>query len=171
MFQRNSDKVDASGDSGLGKTRSEAGPMHPTIPPLGTPAHPEFTLHLTAYPESIRLPRKLTEWALESWGLAHAAGKAALITCELTTNATRETPGAQIWARVTLQDDGVLLQCWDGSPKIPEPPTLSDIGSERGRGLWIVDALSLKFGVEETPAMGGKVVWSLISREPEEASI
>jgi hypothetical protein len=34
-----------------------------------------------------------------------------------------------------------------------------------------VDLLSLKAGVEETPVLGGKVVWSLISRDPEDPTV
>jgi hypothetical protein len=141
------------------------------IAPPSVPDRVEFTIVLTADPSSVRLPRKLTEWALESWGLEHVAGKASLVMCELTTNAVRETPGAQIWARVTLQDDGVLLEAWDRSPALPAPPAPADGDAENGRGLWLVDLLSLKAGVEETPALGGKVVWSLISRDPEDPAV
>jgi hypothetical protein len=141
---------------------------------ITSPATPDavgFTIALTADVASIGLPRKLAEWALGGWGLAHVADTASLVMCELTTNACRETPGAQIWARVTLRSDGVLVECWDRSPKIPGPATLANGDSESGRGLWLVELLSVKSGIEETPAIGGKVIWSLISREPQEAAV
>jgi hypothetical protein len=130
----------------------------------------EYTLFLTADVLSIRLPRKMVEWALENWGLAHVAEKAALVMSELSTNVVNETPGRAFWTRATLREDGIFLEVWDQSPRLPpECPELPDSADEGGRGLYVIAALSLKYGVEEHPPAqgGGKIVWALISREQE----
>ena len=54
------------------------------IAPPSMPDRVEFTIVLTADPSSVRLPRKLTEWALESWGLGHAAGAAHAPGCPVS---------------------------------------------------------------------------------------
>lgn len=54
----------------------------------------------------------------------------------------------------------VLVLAWDANPR---PPTLIEAGNyaESGRGLFLVQAYSERWGSHPTPQMGGKVVWTL----------
>lgn len=45
---------------------------------------------------TVRVPRKLTEIALENWRLAHLKPKAGLIVSELVTNTAKIVPGTEI---------------------------------------------------------------------------
>jgi len=88
---------------------------------------------------------------------------AELVTSELTTNAVNAGCGILAlrlivhdhWLEVALQDDAT------GDPEIRRlTPTMTS-----GRGLSIVEALSLGWGVEPAPA-GGKTVWSRLAVPP-----
>lgn len=142
----------------------------PPVPPV-PPAEPNAcTLTLVPDAIAVRLARRLTECAVECWGLGHAAEPAGLVISELSTNALRKTPGGTIQVRVSSREDGILLAVWDRSDDLPpESPALPGDDEEGGRGLFLVAALSLKHGVQQrSPALGGgKTVWALISGHPE----
>jgi hypothetical protein len=54
----------------------------------------------------------------------------------------------------------VLVLAWDANP---QPPALieADDFAENGRGLFLVQAFSERWGSYPTPQMGGKVVWAI----------
>ena len=54
----------------------------------------------------------------------------------------------------------VLIQVWDANPASPAL-IHPDEHAESGRGLFLVDAISQRWGSYPTPDMGGKVVWAL----------
>jgi hypothetical protein len=137
--------------------------------PAPAPDRTEFTLHLIAEKASIILTRKLTEWALRSWGLASVADMSVLVMSELATNSCRAAPGRPMWVRVSRQHGGALIECWDSSPEIPTETDLVDPTAEGGRGLWIVGAVSAKHGITETPETGGKTIWALCAPDLYEA--
>ena len=83
--------------------------------------------------------------------------KAVLIVDELASNAiehARETP---FLVSLRMADGVPLLEVADCSPEppVPQPP---DFLAEGGRGLHIVEALSMVWGSYAVP--GGKVVWA-----------
>jgi hypothetical protein len=53
----------------------------------------------------------------------------------------------------------VLALVWDAHPR---PPALTEAGAdeERGRGLFLVQAFSERWGSYPTPQLGGKIVWA-----------
>ncbi|MFL6140192.1 MAG: ATP-binding protein [Frankiaceae bacterium] len=79
-----------------------------------------------------------------------------LVATELVANAVRHAhTGVRLSVLPTPQ--GVLVEVADDSPRMPErrDPGLFD---ESGRGLWLVDAVAARWGVErESP---GKRVWA-----------
>jgi anti-sigma regulatory factor (Ser/Thr protein kinase) len=79
-----------------------------------------------------------------------------LVTTELVANAVRHArTGVRLSVRPTTT--GMLVEVADDSPRMPErrDPGLFD---ESGRGLWLVDAMAARWGVErESP---GKRVWA-----------
>jgi anti-sigma regulatory factor (Ser/Thr protein kinase) len=95
-----------------------------------------------------------------------------LLVSELVTNAVRaygmpEEPASyterherlrRIKLRLILKSDSVVIEVWDGNPR---PPVLKEQqldDAEGGRGLLLVEQLSMRWGVY-FPKAGGKVVW------------
>ena len=105
--------------------------------------------------------------ALGSHGLGQYAEDAAIITSELAANAVQHACGNGTQTiGVTLTHAGspaaVTVTASDSSP---QGPTRRDTlpGSEQGRGLQIVEALSAHWGwCQES---GGKAVFAVLARE------
>jgi hypothetical protein len=78
---------------------------------------------------------------------------AALVLSELASNAVRHV-GSPFSVRATIERSTLRLAVEDaGSPRArPAMPV------RRARGLGVVDALALRWGVDEAPP--GKVVWA-----------
>lgn len=122
--------------------------------------------------------RTLVGLRLAGWGLAGLTDDLSLIASELVTNAVRHTPDEQIRVTLTREPGAVLLSVWDCSDVRPmrkrgldvvagdvAPDAASlDPGHDDGvggRGLPIVEALSLECGVTPTEPLG-KWVWSRV---------
>jgi two-component sensor histidine kinase len=85
-----------------------------------------------------------------------------LVASELVANALVHAPPSQeadlniTWQ---LDPDSVLVEVDDDSPDMPLRRTVSS-SATRGRGLFIVAALALDWGVRRTD--GGKQVWARV---------
>jgi anti-sigma regulatory factor (Ser/Thr protein kinase) len=122
---------------------------------------------LPGIPQSVPVARRQIRAALGSRGLGEYADDAELITSELVTNAVQHAcaNGTQTIG-VTLTHAGspaaVTVTVSDSSPHGPirrdTPP-----GSEQGRGLHIVEALSAHWGWRQQD--GGKAVFAVLARE------
>ncbi|WP_169744419.1 ATP-binding protein [Spirillospora albida] len=121
----------------------------------------------------------MLELRLGEWGLARIAGDVHLVAGELVANAVRAAPDGEIRVRFVREVRSVFLAVWDssdGRPVVRPVAELSlddivpdaralDPGHDDGTGGWglpIVQALSLRCGVERT-APHGKWVWSRIA--------
>jgi hypothetical protein len=100
-------------------------------------------------------------------GLGEYADDAEIITSELVTNAVQHVRGnGTETIGVTLRHAGspaaVTVAVSDSSP---EGPVKRDTpaGSERGRGLQIVEALSAHWGWHQQD--GGKAIFAVLARE------
>jgi serine/threonine-protein kinase RsbW len=136
-----------------------------TQTPLLTPPDClECRLFLTAHVLMVRIPRKLAEMAFDAWGLAHLKDKASMILSELVTNAAKLMPGTEIEVGMYLRNDWVRLEVSDVSTEIPSVPMSLSLTDEGGRGLFVVDVLADKFGIEPRPAEsgGGKTIWAML---------
>jgi hypothetical protein len=96
------------------------------------------------------------------------AANTELLVSELVTNAVKTTAGNNDQAAICLQLSGdntrVLIEVWDADPRSPAPRDLSEDGTpdlheERGRGLFLVAALSTRWDWYLTQEPPGKVVW------------
>lgn len=86
-----------------------------------------------------------------------------LLTSELVTNGTRygTEPGDSLLVVVTSTVEFVRLEVHDPVRRRPRhKPESSE--RVRGRGLFILDALSARWGVDDRPL--GKVVWAEVPR-------
>lgn len=102
--------------------------------------------------------------AVDAWARAVGADRLCddltLIVSELVTNAVRY--GAPpVSVEVTADDATVTVAVRDGAPGSPVPRT-PDPDAEGGRGLLLIDLLSLEHGVSADPP--GKAVWAALPR-------
>ena len=122
---------------------------------------------LPGIPESVPVARLRVRAALGWHGLAEYVDDAEIITSELVTNAVQHACGnGRKTIGVTLTAAGspaaVTVAVSDSSPQGPirrdTPP-----GSEQGRGLQIVEALSAHWGWRRED--GGKAIFAVLAGE------
>ncbi len=119
---------------------------------------PGYTMLLPCRPESVRRARALVSSVLETWGIRSLAEDGEVIVSELLTNTLEHTTCPM--ARVVIErcmDDVVRIEVADGSHTRPQL-TSYDAAAEGGRGLFLVDALSWRWGCDEYA--WGKSTWA-----------
>lgn len=128
-------------------------------------------LELGALPAAVPCARLHTKLVLWEWGLADLAEVAELLTSELMTNAVEATVGwtfpVVVRLRLSRDKGHLLIEVWDADPRPPEPKALDADGTppldEGGRGLFLVAALSKRWGWYPVREQGGKVVWAEVA--------
>ncbi|MFG2088927.1 MULTISPECIES: ATP-binding protein [unclassified Spirillospora] len=89
-----------------------------------------------------------------------------LVASELVTNALRyasEQDGDVILRLDRTADDALWIEVQDATGDLPHVQQ-ADMVSEVGRGLFIVDQFSRRWGVRPLAGNGGKVVFAVIDR-------
>ncbi|TDE49959.1 ATP-binding protein [Nonomuraea mesophila] len=113
--------------------------------------------------DSVKTARDVTRSTLRGWGLHDLSDDAALVVSELVTNAVRYAMYARGRRGIELLlmrvAPHVLLAVADPSDEVPRPKN-PDFISENGRGLYIVETYSQRWGWDPL-ASGGKAVWAL----------
>jgi anti-sigma regulatory factor (Ser/Thr protein kinase) len=133
-----------------------------------TEADPRLiALALPGIPESVPVARARVRAALGMHGLGEYADDVEVIISELVTNAVRHAcDNGSMTIGVTLTAAGcpaaVTVAVSDASPHGPIRCETA-AGSEQGRGLQIVHALSAHWGWR--PEDGGKAVFAVLARE------
>lgn len=82
---------------------------------------------------------------------------AELVAAELLANAVRHAGHGPISAAARLDDECLLIEVTDASPKVPRTG-LPDTEAEGGRGLFLVAALADRHGIDRLPS--GKRCWA-----------
>lgn len=129
-----------------------------------TPTGAERVRHLPMSRSAPAAARRFVAEALADWGASwdDVVDPALLVVTELTTNAVAH--GHSSCTVALGRAHGVLrISVGDRHPALPvvrEP----DAARPGGRGLYLVDRLSLRWGVEA--GEGGKVVWADLDPEP-----
>ena len=124
-------------------------------------------LELGALTSAVPCARLHARHVLWEWGLNGLAPDIELLVSELVTNAVKATAGrhgAVVRLRLSGDSARVLIEVWDADPRAPEPKDLGEHGKpdpqeERGRGLFLVAALSARWDWYPTREPEGKVVW------------
>jgi anti-sigma regulatory factor (Ser/Thr protein kinase) len=132
----------------------------------------ELRIQILASKAAVGVVRDMVARRLRTWALPGMIDDVVLATGEMAANAVAVTPfGGHIWARLSLDQAGVLLEIWDPSEELPartpqmeltletldlSPENFDDNG---GRGLAILDTLADGWNVRPHPT-GGKIVWS-----------
>lgn len=120
---------------------------------------PLAQVRVTLTPEggSCARARQVVRDAAASWGLSEdLTDDAQLVVTELVSNGIDHGEGL-ITLTVSRKAGGMLVEVHDESPKQPQVRPV-DTSSARGRGMQLVQALSVRWGT--TPDVRGKVVWA-----------
>ncbi|WP_329261620.1 SpoIIE family protein phosphatase [Actinoallomurus sp. NBC_01490] len=104
--------------------------------------------------QAARHARGLIASTLSGWGLEDQIDAASLLATELVTNAIRYTT-RPITMRL-LRTETLLCEVTDDDPHLPVLREPGD-DDESGRGIYLVDKLSSRWGASHTAA--GKAVW------------
>ncbi len=134
--------------------------------PMSTAGHRflEFPANVTQVPDFRRHIRDvLLSLGLTDAELIHTA---QLCATELVANSVKAALAEGVLDRsvrlTAYRSRGQLvLEVWDDCAGVPKQATPGEL-DEGGRGLWLIDMLSHRWGYHR-PAGGGKVVWTEIS--------
>jgi anti-sigma regulatory factor (Ser/Thr protein kinase) len=103
--------------------------------------------------------RKYVREALTDAGMPELADDAETIVSELAANAYQHVHDGVIAVEVAAYAPTAVISVWDSSLAPPQPRKPAD-DTEHGRGLAIVEALSIEWGW--TPRPYGKAVYAVI---------
>ncbi|MET9928213.1 MULTISPECIES: ATP-binding protein [unclassified Streptomyces] len=122
----------------------------------------QFAVQLSATRRGARLARLLATEQLRSWGLP--LEDASLVIGELATNAALHgyVPGRDFRIVLSVYDDVLRIEVADTrGESVPEKQD-PDATCESGRGLLLVEALSVRWGTEHGP-FPRKTVWAEVA--------
>jgi anti-sigma regulatory factor (Ser/Thr protein kinase) len=110
---------------------------------------------------------------LWEWGLSESAETAELLLSELVTNAVQAAreivSDMPVNVRLSANRDRLLIEVWDGNVQPPVPRVLENdfpaLDAESGRGLFLVETLSERWGWYPTRNPEGKVTWCELGRD------
>ncbi|MFF5718976.1 ATP-binding protein [Streptomyces buecherae] len=142
--------------------------------------HPRDRLTLADTPNAVGLARLHTADVLSRWGVhSDTIETVQLLVSELATNAVRHPKEDEghaslfsTWGRaqtfefmLEIIGDVVRVSVWDRDAR---PPVLKEVGVEAtgGRGIFIVAALSRRWGHHPARGTAGKVVWAEVGLVP-----
>jgi anti-sigma regulatory factor (Ser/Thr protein kinase) len=141
-------------------------------PHLGGVVNLRTDLDLAAVPSAVGVTRLWLRTTLTEWGAGWLVDNAWLVATELVTNAINACRQADsdghcceaglsklIRLRLLGMPHTVAVEVWDRCPGEPSLRPVTDPLAEGGRGLHVVEALSLRWGVYPMRP-SGKVVWS-----------
>lgn len=123
----------------------------------------ENGLVVPSRPRSIALVRRYTVDACVAYGWGDSADTVELLVSEVATNTVLHAYGPELRVRVLERGERLRVEVFDGSPELPIPRNAS-VSAESGRGLAIVEALAVQWGVDTGP--GGKTAWFEIEPDP-----
>lgn len=129
----------------------------------------QSSLVLGALPSAVPCARLHARQVVWEWGLNALAEVVELVVSELVTNAVQASealravqpypPTVQFWLHASASQ--VLIQVWDAFHLLPthQEPALDE---EHGRGLLLVESLSVEWGAYRLEGGNGKVVWARV---------
>ena len=120
----------------------------------------EASVDLPRSLSSVAAARRFVEGTLRKWELDQLLDDALLVISELVTNAiTHADSPCRI--RLSLSPARLRIDVLDAGSGTPEPLPFSET-QEHGRGLYMVDAVTVAWGLEDVP--DGKLVWAELAR-------
>ncbi|NBM20975.1 ATP-binding protein [Streptomyces sp. GC420] len=148
----------------------DRGPGPDGVRPAVSPGAQVRSLDLQGASGIVPMARDFTRQALYDWGWLPAAGadrRAAaedvlLVVSELVTNACLHAEGPES-LRIVCENKILRLEVTDRGPGRPEPRTPHRAGRPGGHGMFIVQRLSMDWGVVRLQEGAGKTVWAELS--------
>jgi hypothetical protein len=114
-------------------------------------------LRIEPYRGAARAARRFVEDAVRDWRLGARAREITLVSHELIANAFLHARSAAL-LRLRRRSESLVVEVADTDPRLPCPTLVPSLVRTSGRGLMIVELLSLRWGAR--PVDGGKVVWA-----------
>jgi len=128
---------------------------------VGQGAGAEATVDLPRSLGSVAQARRFVEDNVREWQVEPLLDDALLVVSELVTNAvTHADSSCRI--RLSLTPARLRIDVLDNGVGTPEPMPYSQT-EEHGRGLYMVDAVTSAWGLEDIPGEG-KLVWAELVR-------
>jgi serine/threonine-protein kinase RsbW len=124
----------------------------------------ELAIRLDADDRAPGHARRFVRHNLEELGYPKTVDDAVVVVSELVTNAAAAAPYTPIFVALLPSSGRVLLEVWDMSPDRPvmrSPDTMATAG----RGLHVVEELSVTYGCNQCRSGAWKVVWALLDGE------
>jgi hypothetical protein len=114
---------------------------------------------------------------LSQWGVAHLIETAELLATELVTNSVKAAGAVDASPRIAVVGEAHVIQVWlslagnlfigvwdrDATPPVLQEPSLD---AESGRGLFLIDCMSKRWGHHHPAGIGGKIVWCELDGAP-----
>jgi anti-sigma regulatory factor (Ser/Thr protein kinase) len=136
---------------------------HPPARALAWPYTDEATLG--TLPVAVPAARVFVAKTLAGWGLGALIEDACLVASELVTNAVKASwpfdAGESVKLWLMADGSNLIIEVYDGCPEMPQERPAGD--GEGGRGLAIVAALSVSWGVYAGSL--GKTVWAHLRQD------
>ena len=128
---------------------------------VARPSDTEASLELPQALLSASKARRFVADTVKSWKLDQILDDALLVASELATNAvTHADSSCRI--RLSLNSASLRIDVLDKGIGTPEPQA-AEWSEEHGRGLHLVAALTMAWGLEVVPG-DGKLVWAELAR-------
>jgi DNA-binding NarL/FixJ family response regulator len=128
---------------------------------LGTARTGQATVRLDGTLTSARRAREFASSALASWEVTDITDDVLLVVTELVNNAVTHAH-SPCELRLSISPLAVRVEVVDEGPGTPDPLPPSETRNH-GRGLHLVDALTVAWGFEPISS-GGKLVWAELKR-------
>lgn len=133
---------------------TDPAPLHPTVWSTVT----VLDLSLDADPRSVGPARAEFRRFAEARVAPVDVDEASVVVSELVTNAQRVSPEARVLLHVSLIGELLRIEVIDGEAAHPSLPSATGVDAENGRGLFLVQSLSRRWGTSEHRL--GKCVWA-----------
>ena len=141
-------------ESGVEPTDDPGEPAARILAVLGDPSAGE--VRLTSRPETAAIARRLARAVLRERGLLHLGDTVELLVSEIVGNAVRHTGARTLGLRMQHRRGWIRVEVRDPSRALPCLMPVRELDTS-GRGLFLVDRLSDRWGVDLLPR--GKTTW------------
>ncbi len=152
----------------LTRTKVHAANPRPSVPEVprarASVAVSDEQVVLPPDPQAAAAARAFVQCTCVLWDLQATLDPALLVVSELVTNAVVNAR-SQVTLRLRLRPDHLLVEVEDEDSRLPVLQQHNDWDALGGRGLMLVDALSVRWGSQPCPF--GKLVWAELPLVPD----
>jgi hypothetical protein len=106
--------------------------------------------------------RRFVSQHVKELGYPELVEDAETVVSELVTNVVTHAPDSPLRVDISRAGPHIVLKVFDGSPA-PPVRMCPDFMAESGRGLHIVEELSIAWGYDTFP--GGKFTWARLGKD------